>query len=787
MRVVLFMLISSVISVFSFAQEKCGQHIIEKQLRADNPELELRFQAFQSAVFENQQYSNGRAEKIIIPVVFHVLHENGPENISDDQILDAMRILNEDYSATNSEISEVVSSFTNLIGTGDLEFRLARIDPVGNPTNGIDRIFTSETFVGDDGSKLNPWPRNMYLNIWTSDVIYIGGAAAYAFRPPAADGSPLIDGIISNHRYVGTLGTASTNSGKTLTHEIGHYLGLPHTWGETNSPGCDGTNPNPPCDGVNNCTTDDGINDTPNCLGVANGSCNVSQVTCSSLDNIQNYMDYSSCDVMFTKGQVAVMRNTLNNSLAQRNQLGTTSNLEATGVLGLSAANFRVNSNVACAGSTVQFFDASSYDPDSWSWKITGPHEFVSTDQNPSFLFAFAGTYSVELTVTQGSTTKSIKAENAIAITNAFGQGTPFTETFSATDGWISDNHSQASESYTWTHNTSVGFDDAFCYQMKNLGGEQGSSDDLIFSSIDCRGMNNVSVSFKVAYAQIVAWNSDKLELSISSDCGESYRKVWSASGSVLADATPLSTSVFIPQATDWATFSINNLPGSWFSENTILQFRFTRGSGNHLYLDNINVDGEYSGTPRLVYPVDSAPSMNDNVKLNWQAVPNSSSYTYELDIATGFNSGSLVSGTQTTINNESNNSDTEFATTDLIHGQQYFWRVKSNTSGSESAWSDTWSFTVAEDGVGIESVNQIASFELYPNPVENRLTIEMNNKAINAVSIYGIDGQSIWNKSLPEVESSVAIDVQYFVSGTYYVRVHHAEGSDFRKFIIIK
>src|SRR5690606_11585469 len=121
---------------------------------------------------------------------------------------------------------------------------------------------------------------------------------------------------------------------------------------------------------------------------------------------------------------------------------------------------------------------------------------------------------------TQGSTTKSIIDENAITIANAFGSGTPFIEKFSTNEGWVVDNYDQKGANNTWKHNTSVGFDDAGCYQMHNLGAESGAWDDLTFASVDCRAMTKIDISFQVAYAQIVASNSDKIELFVSADCG---------------------------------------------------------------------------------------------------------------------------------------------------------------------------------------------------------------------------------------------------------------------------
>ncbi len=114
----------------------------------------------------------------IIPIVFHIIHEYGSENISDAQVLDAMRILNQDYRKLNADTSIIVPTFQGIAADAQIEFRLAQLDPNGNCTNGIDRIYSSETNVGDDGSKLNYWNRARYLNVWVVKAIS-NGAAGY--------------------------------------------------------------------------------------------------------------------------------------------------------------------------------------------------------------------------------------------------------------------------------------------------------------------------------------------------------------------------------------------------------------------------------------------------------------------------------------------------------------------------------------------------------------------------------------------------------------------------------
>ncbi|MDR0802859.1 MAG: hypothetical protein LBE77_09985, partial [Fluviicola sp.] len=169
-----FSLIGVISTGNSFAQEthfNCGSGTQLQKLYAENPGLEQDYKKLVNRYKETRMI-HGKATTIrIIPIVFHIVHEYGAENVSDQQIQDQVQILNRDYQKLNADTAVVVSPFDSIIGDALIEFRLATLDPYGNCTNGIEHIYNHNTNQGDDYSKLNQWDRDKYLNVWLVKTI----------------------------------------------------------------------------------------------------------------------------------------------------------------------------------------------------------------------------------------------------------------------------------------------------------------------------------------------------------------------------------------------------------------------------------------------------------------------------------------------------------------------------------------------------------------------------------------------------------------------------------------
>ncbi|MBI3239823.1 MAG: hypothetical protein HYZ43_13435, partial [Flavobacteriia bacterium] len=155
-------------SVSAVAQgQPCGASERLKKLYAEDPQLKLDRELLMHKYTEVREESNGKKRQlIVIPVVFHIMHEYGPENISDAQVQQEMTILNEDFNKLNADSTQTIGLFKPIAGDAEIEFRLARLDPYGNCTNGIEHIYTHLTDNGDDFCKLSQWNRAEYLNIW---------------------------------------------------------------------------------------------------------------------------------------------------------------------------------------------------------------------------------------------------------------------------------------------------------------------------------------------------------------------------------------------------------------------------------------------------------------------------------------------------------------------------------------------------------------------------------------------------------------------------------------------
>lgn len=300
------------------AQQQCATMELLNQ-QQQNPAIAEQIEISRAAAAkwraQHPEEIRSTVPVVTIPVVVHVLYKNATQNISNAQIYSQIAVLNADYQRLNADTINTPAGFDSLAADIQVEFCLASIDPQGNPTDGITRtsttggqIFGYFSPLGDDakfdslGGK-DAWPTDQYLNLWVCELF--PGLLGYAQFP---GGAAATDGVVVTYTAFGNTGTVTAPSllGRTATHEVGHWMGLYHIWGDDQD-----------------CTGSDSIPDTPNADQASASDCNVTLNSCSNEDPfwgindpndmVQNYMDYShdSCMNMFTLGQKARMHSFL--------------------------------------------------------------------------------------------------------------------------------------------------------------------------------------------------------------------------------------------------------------------------------------------------------------------------------------------------------------------------------------------------------------------------------------------------------------------------------------------
>lgn len=285
-----------------YAQRNCGtMEVLQQEIQAD-PSRGALLEAIDQYTQQWLEENDPSAERnvITIPVVYHVVWRTTAENIPDARLLAQLQQLNEDFARLNADADQTPSLFAALGTNTQIQFCLAQRDPSGNPTTGIVRRQTTVTsfssnnavkYTAQGGS--NAWPRDSYLNIWTCNLS--NSLLGYAQFP---GGTAATDGVVVLHSSVGSLtvpGSASPfNFGRTLTHEVGHWLNLRHIWGDAT------------------CGNDQ-VADTP-VHNASNGGCptypHLSTCSGTPVEMTMNYMDYTNdgCMNLFTRGQSDRMR-----------------------------------------------------------------------------------------------------------------------------------------------------------------------------------------------------------------------------------------------------------------------------------------------------------------------------------------------------------------------------------------------------------------------------------------------------------------------------------------------
>ena len=288
--------------------QKCGFNVSDEEITA--------FEEFVSEKLRDIKIEEKKDSKYLIPVVVHVIHNgeavgNGT-NIGDQQIQSQIDVLNADFKRLNPDTILTPDIFKDVAGNPGIEFVLAYQDPEGNPTTGVTRHLGSKENWNSESDKdvaelqsIIHWPSEDYVNIYVTDISssFIGKASFPEFnmlpglsRPPDTD----LDGVLVDYRFFGSNDynfifnlSEHNDKGRTLTHEMGHYFGLFHLWGNYDNADCNST---------------DYCEDTP-VQDVETYNPLEDSVSCGHRKMFENYMDYTYDRYMnlFTLNQVQRM------------------------------------------------------------------------------------------------------------------------------------------------------------------------------------------------------------------------------------------------------------------------------------------------------------------------------------------------------------------------------------------------------------------------------------------------------------------------------------------------
>lgn len=575
---------------------------MERRLRAKRPRDLQR----QQAVFQ-------------IPIVVHVLHAGEPigtgRNISDAQILSQIAVLNKDYQRLNADASMTPTEFQGVAGSLDLEFVLAKQDPEGFATNGIVRIQGPQPSWSINENynlkAMSYWPAEEYLNIWVCDLTGILGYSQFPVSGlpglENSSGNRLTDGIVIAYKAFGSNEGGGTfdlltkySQGRTTTHEVGHFLGLRHIWGDDEG-GCDGT---------------DYVDDTPNQSGNSTGCPDHPRVTCGVTSMYQNFLDYTddTCMNLFTRGQIDRMTEVLQNSPRRASLLtspGLADPIPVANDVGIRAVIAPLSGE--CAATVVPVIEVRNYGSSavtsaSINFSINGSvietKDFtfspaLATLETTTVNFASAsfnsGLHEIEFEVVLVNGVSDQQSINNELIRTVLIPETtmlPITENFDVFPmNWQIVN---PDEKTTWQPATAPDDDPsniAVKMDFYNYEDNLGEIDMLITPVFDLSTEPVALLLFDVAYARFQSDN-DGLRVVVLSNCSADVNQgtvVYEKYGADLQTRSPTSNEFNPTNESQWRTEFVDL--SSFVGQNNLqLAFVGVNDWGNNLYLDNITL-----------------------------------------------------------------------------------------------------------------------------------------------------------------------------------------------------
>lgn len=753
--------------IASAQQPWCAADEAAAQRFAQNPALKLEYEAHREHVANLIANGQRDGEKHIVPVVVHVLWENCDDNISLAQINDGLRIVNEDFNQQNADTNLTLDLFKPYAAKSEIEFRLARFDPDGNPTDGVVRLQTSATNDAEDNVKaLTYWPSSQYMNIWVVNSInsFGSGGTILGYAQFPGSGSWSTYGVVIRNDAFGTIGTSSAD-GRTLSHELGHCFGLLHTF----QGGC----------GSNCQFTGDGVCDTPP-AAAATYDCSLNSSTCTNdantggpfttngPDMAQNFMSYNSCQTLFTEGQKEVMKAEVE-SYSQLINLTSTNNLEATGVIGLVAADF-TSPDVVCEGLISSLMNSTLYDAETLQWNLPQASNILSTESGSiSAIFEQPGLNEVELIASSGTNTSAVTKQ--VFVLGNEGASVPYADSFEDFIALPTNQYMPVNvdlDDNVWKSTNEAAFDGTRAVKMDSYGSCGSRSDKLYLQSLDFSSLSAATIDFELAYAQRPSGQNDYLRLWVRGACTDEWDLQWVQTAGSLATVASQNAPFAPAETSQWGHRTITIGNPAHLTAGTALCFEFVGRGGNNLFIDQFEITGTYSGDVVLRAPLNGITELPASVTLDWKSVAYVEGYELQVDKTPNFNSNQLFTTTTTYLGPQRDLADTEYDLSNLDLGTQYFWRVRTILTDSTGPWSDTWQFTVSETGLSAE-VPIVAEPIVYPNPTGDVVNFS-NVEQGSSICLYNATG--ILVGQFIQSNEMISISVANWPLGLYFAEI---------------
>ena len=635
-------LLSTLVTI-SFSQDRCATVQYEEQRKLKNPNKETTEQFedwiknMKPRLLKDKRTQDTQAT-YVIPVVVHIIHNGEAEgtgtNLSVAQIQSQINVLNKDYQRINADAVNTPAEFLPVAGSVDVQFVLAKQDPIGAPSNGIVRVQgTQPSWSVNDNAlfkALSYWPAENYFNVWV--VSFNDQTIGYAQFPvsnlPGLSSSPndrLTDGVAISYTAFGSIDDGpfsldnNFNKGRTLTHEAGHFFGLRHIWGDDGS----------------QCTGTDYVSDTPNQAGSYSNQCPTgTKVSCSSNDMYMNYMDYTNdaCMNIFTVGQVGRVNVVMQNSPRRTTLLNAEGAFDPTPVAIDGAIKKIIMPGTSSCGDafipTIQVQNIGTNAITSVRAQLEVNSVIIETKdvainlsnlqtgeiQFSTYVPATSSlAMNFELLLVNGATdgnaanniasrTTTIPPLVTLPIVADFNT-IPANWTIQNPDnlvGWV----------ITTTSNGKALYLNSFDYE------NQGATDQFVSPVLDLTNVPYAFLKFDRAYEYYGAGNEDRLRVKVSSACdfSNSTTILFDKSGMDLATTSTSTGSSFSPTSSQWKTETI---PLTQFIGSKIqISFESINGYGNNQYIDNLVIATDQF-TDLALISLDNPSPVSCNTSIN--------------------------------------------------------------------------------------------------------------------------------------------------------------------------